>query len=208
MSGQASSCTLKIALLDDHDVVRHGSFVHLSADPRFDVVGNHAHSSALMFTLATRRVDVAVIDYTLGHDDMPGLDLLHLLRERFPWVRLLLFTAHSSRVMVSTIIGAGAAGVVTKNERLDALAIAVTQVATGLCRVPQGCGEELEDASLSRSEREVLRLCLTGMSVSEIALRRHRSIKTVSTQKQAAFRKLGLRTDGDLYTLRHQLAAL
>ncbi|WP_312238197.1 response regulator transcription factor [Stenotrophomonas sp.] len=208
MSGQASPCTLKIALLDDHDVVRHGSFVHLSADPSFEVVGSHAHSSGLFATLATTRVDVAVIDYTLGEDDLPGLHVLQLLRERFPWVRLLLFTAHSSRVMVSTIIAAGAAGVVTKNERLDALAMAVTQVASGLCRLPRGCGEELEEAALSRSEREVLRLCLTGMTVSEIALRRHRSIKTVSTQKQAAFRKLGLRTDGDLYTLRHELAVV
>ena len=48
----------------------------------------------------------------------------------------------------------------------------------------------------------------SGLTVSEIALHRHRSIKTVSTQKQAAFRKLGLRSDRDLFTLRPQLAPL
>ncbi|MCF7750708.1 response regulator transcription factor [Bacillus subtilis subsp. subtilis] len=208
MSGQALPCTLKIALLDDHDVVRHGSFVHLSSDPRFDVVGCHARSDELVATLDRQHVDVAVIDYTLDSNDRSGQDLLLLLQRRFPAVRPLLFTAHSSRVLLAEVLGAGAAGMVTKTERLDALADAVAQVADGQCRLPAEFGEGLAEVKLSRSERDVLQLCLSGLTVSEIALHRHRSIKTISTQKHAAFRKLGLRTDRDLYTLRHQLAAL
>ncbi|MET4615459.1 two-component system capsular synthesis response regulator RcsB [Stenotrophomonas sp. 2619] len=208
MSGQATPCTLKIALLDDHDVVRHGSFVHLSSDPRFDVVGSHAHSDDLIATLARTPVDVAVVDYTLAGHDLAGNDLLTLLRDRFPAVRLLLFTAHASRVLLSAVLRVGAAGMVTKTERLDALSDAVAQVAKGHCRVPAEFGPALPDATLSRSERDVLRLCLSGLTVSEIALHRHRSIKTISTQKHAAFRKLGLRSDRDLFTLRPQLAPL
>lgn len=208
MSGQTRPGLLKIALLDDHDVVRHGSLVHLSKDPRFDVVGSHAHSRELLTTLAGTGADIAVIDYVLGNDDLPGLALLHVLRQRFPQVRPLLFTAHASRVMLSAAIGAGAAGVVTKNEPLAALSIAATQVAAGLRRLPDGLADEPQPASLSPSERDVLQMCLAGMTVSEIALRRNRSVKTISTQKQNAFRKLGLRSDGDLYMLRHQLAWL
>jgi DNA-binding NarL/FixJ family response regulator len=208
MSGQATPCTLKIALLDDHDVVRHGSFVHLSCDPRFDVVGSHAHSRELFDTLSSTHVDVAVVDYALSIDDLPGLELLPLLRTHFPWVRLLLFTAHCSQVLLSRLMDAGASGVVSKTERLDALAVAVVHVAAGLCRLPDGFASDMDALALSRSEREVLRLCLAGMSVTEIAHHRHRSIKTVSTQKHTAFRKLGLRTDGELYMLRHQLAPL
>ncbi|MEG2805750.1 response regulator transcription factor [Stenotrophomonas sp.] len=208
MSGQASTCTLKIALLDDHDVVRHGTFVHLSSDPRLEVVGSHAHSRDLVATLSTTPVDVAVVDYALSIDDLPGLALLAVLRERFPWVRVLVLTAHCSRVLLSNLIEAGASGVVSKTECLDALGMAVVQVAAGLCRLPDGFGGEIEPAVLSRSEREVLRLCLAGLSVTEIANQRHRSIKTVSTQKQTALRKLGLRSDGELYMLRHQLADL
>ncbi|MDY0955587.1 response regulator transcription factor [Stenotrophomonas rhizophila] len=208
MSGQATPCTLKIALLDDHDVVRHGSFVHLSSDPRFDVVGSHAHSDELITTLQRTPVDVAVVDYTLGSDDLTGSDLLALLRDRFPAVRVLLFTAHASRVLLSSVLRVGAAGMVTKTERLDALSDAVVEVANGHCRVPAEFGDVRPDAPLSRSERDVLRLCLSGLTVSEIALHRHRSIKTISTQKHAAFRKLGLRSDRDLFTLRPQLAPL
>lgn len=208
MSGQDIPCTLKIALLDDHDVVRHGSFVHLSSDPRFDVVGSHAHSRELIATLSSTHVDVAVVDYVLSIDDLPGLELLAQLHARFPWVRLLLFTAHCSRVLLSRLIQAGASGVVSKTERLDALGMAVSHVAAGLRRLPEGFGDASDPGALSRSEREVLRLCLAGMTVTEIANHRHRSVKTISTQKQTALRKLGLRSDGELYMLRDQLVTL
>ena len=48
----------------------------------------------------------------------------------------------------------------------------------------------------------MLGLLLQGLTVSEIALRRHRSIKTVSTQKVAVLRKLGLRSDVEIYAAR------
>ena len=50
----------------------------------------------------------------------------------------------------------------------------------------------------------LLVVLLSGLTVSEIALRRHRSVKTVSTQKVAALRKLGLRNDVEIYALREQ----
>ncbi|MEF9674255.1 helix-turn-helix transcriptional regulator [Pseudomonas sp. PCH446] len=54
-------------------------------------------------------------------------------------------------------------------------------------------------------EHEVLRCCLDGLSVTHIARKFSRSIKTISTQKQAAFRKLGLRGDNELYKVRYQM---
>ncbi len=208
MSGMTTSSVLKIALLDDHDVVRHGSFVHLSANPRFHVVGSHAHSSALVATLETQAVDVAVVDYSLSNRDLQGAVLLRMLQRRFPLVRLLLFSAHANRVTISGAIAAGASGVVGKSESLDGLTNGVLRVAEGHLHLPADYRNEQEEGSLSPSEREVLQLCLSGLSVTEIAIQRHRSIKTISTQKHAAFRKLGLRTDRDLFTLRHQLASL
>jgi two-component system capsular synthesis response regulator RcsB len=197
---------LNIVLLDDHDVVRHGSYVHLSTDPRFHVVGNHAHTRALISTLHRHHVDVAVIDYTLAEGDLQGMELLRMLRRRFPQVRVLMFSANVHHVMISNAMAAGAAGVVSKGETLEALAGAAIRVAAGHTHVPANYRDEHAEHRLSQSEREVLQLCLSGMTVTDIALQRKRSIKTISTQKHAAFRKLGLRTDRDLFTLRHQLA--
>ena len=62
----------------------------------------------------------------------------------------------------------------------------------------------LSDAALSNREREVLSYYLRGHSVTDIAQRLDRSVKTVSTQKRSAFRKLGIRTDSELFTLHAQ----
>jgi len=97
---------------------------------------------------------------------------------------------------------------VDKSEPLTELAEAVVRVSQGLYRVPAACRQRPGQEPLSRNEREVLRLLLAGLTVSEIAQRRHRSVKTVSTQKVAALRKLGLRNDAEIYSLRRQLEAL
>ncbi len=201
-----SPSVLNIVLLDDHDVVRQGSHAHLSTDPRFHVVGNHATTRALVSTLLHHTIDVAVVDYTLKPGDLQGMELLRMLRRRFPRVRVLMFSANVHHVMISNAMAAGAAGVVSKAEALDELARAVCRVAAGHLHVPLNYRDEHAEHRLSQSEREVLQLCLSGMTVTDIAHQRHRSIKTISTQKHAAFRKLGLRTDRDLFTLRHQLA--
>ncbi|WP_411850979.1 response regulator [Stenotrophomonas sp. LGBM10] len=208
MNGHPTDTSLKIALLDDHEVVRHGTRIHLSNDWRFNVVGSHGHSSALLATLASQPVDIAIVDYALSANDIEGLALVRQIRQRHPRLGVLMFSAHVNRVIISSAMHAGANGVVTKNDRLDELARAIVQVAQGETYIPPEYGAEPDESHLSNAEREVLQLCMTGMTVSEIARKRHRSIKTISTQKQAAFRKLGLRSDGDLFTLRHQLGYL
>ncbi|MGL4270873.1 MAG: helix-turn-helix domain-containing protein, partial [Pseudomonas paracarnis] len=54
-------------------------------------------------------------------------------------------------------------------------------------------------SGLTPKEREVLRCFLDGMSVSSIAAKFSRSASTISTQKQSAYRKLGVRNDSELF---------
>jgi two-component system capsular synthesis response regulator RcsB len=56
-----------------------------------------------------------------------------------------------------------------------------------------------DDSKLSRRELEVVRLFVSGMTIKEIAERLNRSIKTISTQKNAAMRKLGIDRDSELF---------
>jgi len=65
-----------------------------------------------------------------------------------------------------------------------------------------------QNSELSPREREVLRCCLDGMSVTEIAEKFARSVKTISGQKQSAFRKLGVRNDSELFKIENQLQDL
>jgi DNA-binding NarL/FixJ family response regulator len=68
--------------------------------------------------------------------------------------------------------------------------------------------DALQAASLSAREQEVIRCYLAGMTVSEIAEKFNRSIKTISTQKTAAFRKLGVTSNNGLFKLKDTLGSL
>nr|WP_312253599.1 response regulator transcription factor [Stenotrophomonas pavanii] len=205
MNGFPAPRRLRLALLDDHEVVRRGTALHLSGDLRFDIVASHGCSSDLVHSLRCTPVDVAVIVLTLARGDLCSIELVSLLCRDFPRTSLLAFATLSPTTNLNSLIDAGLHGFVSKAEPLAALSDAIVRVSQGLLRVPPDVRLAGDRGELSRNEREVLGLLLQGLTVSEIALRRHRSIKTVSTQKVAVLRKLGLRSDVEIYALRERM---
>ncbi len=208
MNGLPAPRRLRLALLDDHDVVRRGVALHLGNDPRFQITISHDCSGPLLHYLRANPVDVAIIDITLAPGDLAGVELVHALRECAPDVALLAFAGRSSTAGIHQLLDAGISGYVGKNEPLSELSEAVIRVSEGLCRLPGSCHLPPAREPLSRNEREVLQLLLEGLTVSEIALQRHRSVKMISTQNVAVLRKLGLRNDAEIYALRAQMEAL
>lgn len=208
MNGFPAPRRLRLALLDDHEIVRRGTALHLSGDLRFHIAASHARSDDLICSLRQAPVDVAIVDLTLAPGDRDGADLVALLRQDFPRLPLLAFATHLPTTNLNHLIGTGLSGFVSKAEPLPALSDAIVRVFQGLTRVPPDVTLAGDRSALSRNEREVLDLLLEGLTVSEIALRRHRSIKTVSTQKIAALRKLGLRSDMEIYAMRQRLELL
>lgn len=202
MNGYPAPRRLRLALLDDHEVVRRGTALHLSKDPRFRIIASHGHSDGFIQALRQARADVAIIDLTLARDDRRSEDLVPLLRAMFPRVPLLAFATLSPSIRVHHLLEAGISGVVSKAEPLAMLSDAIVRVSQGLERLPPDCPLPADCGELSRNEREVLDLLLAGLTVSEIAQHRHRSVKTVSTQKVAVLRKLGLRNDAEIYAMR------
>ncbi len=205
MNGFPAPRRLRLALLDDHEVVRRGTALHLSGDLRFDIIASHSCSDDLVSSLQRTHVDVAIIDLTLARGDLGGIELVARLCRDFPRTPLLAFATLSPITNLNSLIDAGLSGFVSKAEPLPALSDAIVRVSQGLTRLPPDVRLAGDRGELSRNEREVLGLLLEGLTVSEIALRRHRSIKTVSTQKVAVLRKLGLRSDVEIYALRERL---
>lgn len=226
---------LRIALLDDHAVVRHGLLELLREESDFRVVGAFSHSRDLMAALRVTPADLLLVDYALAPDDIEGLNLIRALCTRFPESKILVASAHCSPATVALALRAGAAGFVGKNQPLPELVAAIRTVARGRVYLDPGLavefayllsGVEVQDPlppdadqavaddplmrhiDLSPREREVLRCCLNGMSVTDVAKKFGRSAKTISTQKQSAFRKLGIRTDNELFKMHRQLGML
>ncbi|VWC27489.1 LuxR family transcriptional regulator [Burkholderia aenigmatica] len=218
---------IAVALLDDHPIVTFGLTLRLRDEPDIAIVGCYASAMDLIaaFNARTLRIDVLVTDYQLRPGDIDGISLIRLLKIKMPAVKIVVSSAFHTLSTVMLAMNAGARGFVGKEEPLERLVTVVREVARGA-----HCVNALRDAesdvyrttsvatakngtssasqppeTLTLREREVLRCFATGMSVSDIAAKFRRSLKTISSQKQSAYRKLGIRTDFELYAIADEL---
>jgi two-component system capsular synthesis response regulator RcsB len=220
---------LRIALLDDHTVVRHALLELLSETPDFHVVGAFASSRELMAALRTAPAELLLVDFVLAPGDIDGLNLIRVLSTRFPDSKILVVSGHYNPATIALALRAGARGFVGKNQPLPDIVGAIRTVARGhtylnpalkvefayllsdaavqddAAAVAVSAAEQDAFIGLSPREREVLQCCLNGLSVTQIAEKYGRSVKTISTQKHAAFRKLGIRNDNELFKMHRQV---
>lgn len=213
---------LKIALLDDHAIVRHGLVNQLQQEPDFEVVGVYARSREATAGLAAAPAEVLLLDFVLGPSELDGILLIRALRMKHPQCRLLIFSTHHDAATVILALRVGARGFLGKGEDINQLISAVRLVASGevylspdmAYRVAEATAannhseetnrdEALRFVSLSAREQDVIRCYLAGMTITEIAEKFSRSIKTISSQKAAAFRKLGVVSNNELFRIKH-----
>lgn len=216
---------LRIVLLDDHALIREALKIRLSTESDFVVAGVYSSSAELIDGLRREKADLLVLDYQLRDGELDGLRLIQLVRSHYPDLLILIFSSVERPATVSMAIRAGANGFFGKSQETEELTRAIRVVAHGRLYLPPSMAAELEQTrktastnstnsepernvgalvdypALSPKEREVLRCCLEGMSVSQIASKFLRSRKTISGQKQAALRKLNVRTDTELFKL-------
>ena len=218
---------LRIILLDDHALIREALEIRFSLEADFKVQGVYSTSRELLDSLNRAEADLVVLDYQLADADIDGLRLIQSVRRRHPSIRIVIYSSSEKPATVNMSLRAGANGFVGKSQPTDELLRAVRMVALDRIYLAPAMAAELEkipaaqmlpegddpdhaftlsdQPNLSPKESEVLRCCLEGMSVSQIASKFTRSRKTISGQKQAAFRKLGIRTDTELFKLQVQL---
>jgi two-component system capsular synthesis response regulator RcsB len=211
MSARSYFGSVRVALLDDHALVLKGLIAHLEKSPSIVVVGSHASSRPLRAMLATMPVDVALIDYSLALDDIDGIALIKLLKAAYPRMKILVVSAHDQGLVIHSLRQAGADGFVAKSQDPDEVIRAIDAVMSGREYMPtrdHGKSELTSLVPLSPREWEVVRQLLEGLAVGQIATRTGRSLKTISTQKSAAFRKLRISSDNELYLLRDYILAL
>jgi two-component system capsular synthesis response regulator RcsB len=211
MSARSYLGSVRVALLDDHALVLKGLSAHLEKSPSIVIVGSHSSSRPFRAMLATMPVDVALIDYSLAMDDIDGIALIKLLRASYPRMRILVVSAHDQGLVIHSLRQAGADGFVAKSQDPDEVIRAIDAVMTGREYLPprdQDTTATAELVPLSPREWEVIRQLLEGLTVGQIATRSGRSLKTISTQKTAAFRKLQISSDNELYLLRDYILAL
>jgi len=204
--------TITIGIADDHPVVLQGVAHLLGAHSDIDIRFATERIDALLQLLVDKPVDVLVCDYEFEADrHADGLNLLARVRRLAPRTRVLFLSAHSSAYIVSAALEAGAAGFVGKqHEDFTNLAVAIHSVSNHCIYLPASLRKRMLSTAaggskraawlnrLSEKEATVVRMICDGLSISDIAGRLNRSPKTVSNQKNAGMKKLGVRNDVEL----------
>lgn len=196
---------ISVAVVDDHPIFLAGVSSLLATDRRMLQVASCASSTELVATLSQQQVDVLVTDFTMpGGRFGDGLSFISFIRRRFSHTRIVVLTSTNGPQALKSMISAGASGLVSKADPLEYVLAAILAVSgeqspflSPSFRSALNHASE-EPTVLTKRESEVIRLFVQGLTVAEIAAMIARSVKTVSTQKISAMRKLGLSTDAEL----------
>lgn len=201
---------VRIAIADDHPLLLSGLSHELEKHPSITVVGSAENSTDLVALLNKQSVDIVISDYTMpGGSYGDGITLFEFLKRRFPGIRLIALTMMSNPAIIRSLTTQGVDSVLSKADSLVYVTGAIYAVLANkhfyspsvdaiVKRYAADHGANLRTRNLSTRELEVVRLFVSGLTVSEIADRLHRSKQTISTQKMSAMRRLGIRRDADL----------
>lgn len=201
--------TLRVFLLDDHELLRRGVRGLLEGAPDIEVVGESGLAGEGTRRILALRPNVAVIDVQLP--DESGIDVCREIRSKDRSIHVLMLTTYDDAQARMASLMAGAAGFVLKEIRGQDLVTAVRTAATGrslpeAAPDPQALARHLGDPrlqSLTRQETRVLELIVEGLTNREIGDRLAISEKTVRNHVTNLLGKLGLNrsTQAAVYAL-------
>ena len=207
---------IRIAIADDHAIVREGLKRIVSSCEGMQVVGEAADGIEVMQRVRALDIDVLMLD--LSMPGRSGMELIKLVRAEKPRLRILVLSMHQEMQYAVRAIKSGASGYLTKESAPAQLEQAIRKIAAGGAFISAEVAQQLAlgampgsaavpHESLSNREFEVLRLLAAGISVTEIAGQLNLSVKTVSTHKANLMQKMSLANSSELvrYALRHGL---
>ncbi len=197
--------TIRVYLVDDHEVVRRGLSDLLEATDDLEVVGEASTAGMALAGITELEPDVALLDVRLP--DGNGVEVCRDVRARDPNVACLILTSFGDDEALFDALMAGAAGYLLKDVKGTDLLDGIRRVAAGeslldpaptgrvLARL-RGSGAEGGDprlASLSEQEPRILALVAEGLTNRAIAERMHLAEKTVKNYVSGLLSKLGMR---------------
>ena len=191
---------IKIALADDHAILRKGVAELLSGFEDMEVVAEAANGRELLARLeqAKELPDVCIVDINMP--EMNGYETAAAIRKNWPGIKILALSMYDTELNIIKMLRSGANGYILKDNDPEDLRIAITQVyKNGFYHSELVTGRMLhllhdpeKKAVLDLSERELnfLKLCCTELTYKEIADQMFLSPRTIDGYREALFDKL------------------
>ena len=210
--------TIRIALVDDHAVVRRGLRSYLEAFPDLEIAGEASSGEAALERVQEWLPDVVVMDLLMP-GGMDGIETTRRLRAISPHTQVVVLTAHSGDDRVLAALRAGAIGYARKEAEPEVLLAAIRSAARGQSALePALANAVLQDLSggmeagetLTRREGEVLRLLGQGLTNRQIAEKLVLGEETIKSHVGNILAKLHLshRAQAMLYAVKRGMVSL
>ena len=212
--------TIRVLIVDDHEVVRRGIHTLLETEDDIEVVGEAADGLTAVVETERLKPDVVLMDLVMPGVD--GVEAIHRIRAIQDDVSVLVLTSFGTDDMLFPAIRAGALGYLLKDAHPDELIRGIREACRGqsmldpvvarrlLAELARNDSVRPSLEVLSNRETDVLRQLARGLTNDEISDVLHISEATVRTHVSHILSKLGLtnRTQAALYALRQGLASI
>ena len=215
--------SIRVLVVDDHEVVRRGLLAFLDSEPDIEVVGQAGGGAQALDLLASMESDgglpdVVVMDLQMA--PMDGIESTRQIRALYEDIEVVALSSFAEEERVHAALEAGASGYLLKDSDADDVAAAVRGAHRGELRLDPTVGRRLMSslregghaapaAELTSRELDVLLLVATGKPNKQIAAELDISERTARTHVSRILRKLHLssRTQAALWAVREGLAA-
>lgn len=186
---------IRVALVDDHSLVRDGIKALLAIMPALEVVGEAESGTEALEMVKRCQPDLLLVD--IGLKDMNGLELTRVLSKTYPLLKILVLSMYDNTEYVSESVRSGASGYVLKNSPSREIIAAIEAIASGGTFYSAAIAQRLisdkqSDNELTPRESQVLRKMVEGMNNKEMARELDISVRTVETHRLSIRRKLNI----------------
>ena len=207
---------IRIAIIDDHAMVRAGLRQFFSDQSDFSVVAEASNGRAALDIVRSGGVDVIVLDISMP--DQSGVDALAAIRARAPDLPVLILSGFPEEHYATTLLRQGASGYLNKDCDPQDIVSAIRTVHRGRKFITPGVAERLAEGlskggdklpheQLSERELQVFLRLAKGETIGNLAVGMSLSVKTVSTYRTRIMEKMKLESNSDLtyYALKNGL---
>lgn len=207
---------IRIAIVDDHAIVRAGLRQFFSDQLDFAVVAEASNGREALDIVRQGEIDVMLLDISMP--DQSGVDALAAIKAREPDLPVLILSGFAEEHYATTLLRQGASGYLNKGCDPEEIVKAIRTVHRGRKYITSGVAELLADSlggdsalplheQLSERELQVFLRLAKGEAVGHVAISMSLSVKTISTYRTRVMEKMKLESNSDLtyYALKNGL---
>ena len=198
-----STSPIRVLVVDDHDLVRHGIVSLLDMDEGVDVIAD-ASSGEAALEICRERSDIQIVLMDINMPGIGGMEATHRISKSWPDIGIII-SMHGDGPLPRILLNGGASGYLTKGNTPEEMVNAIKDVNNGGQYIAKDIaqklviqllpGEQDQIHKLSQRELQVMMMILQGIRTNEISDTLHLSPKTVSTYRKRLHEKLEVSSD-------------